>query len=190
MFEPYQGQAITKPKLRLQCNVCGARSATVASMPPTALEGEMLAGFRAQHDATCAVGIGFPNGATSVEMPIIPCGPFGSDKPEPVSTLRPHGYFEYTGPYGETQVGETLSCCHCSTHWEVRKGSGKRRGYCAACGESTCGEPACDECWPRGLREWNAVHGLPERTRPPLLVAVPELPPDLTHLRTTITTED
>lgn len=46
------------------------------------------------------------------------------------------------------QVGDTLQCCHCNMHWEVVKGSGRRRGYCMSCGRPTCGKPSCDPCVP------------------------------------------
>lgn len=169
--------------LRLQCDICGEKSGAVASLPPSALEAAMLAEFRRAHDATCARHdrVNFPAGATSVEPPAevlarAQVGPFGRPKPPPRSAPRPHGHFEYTGPYGERLLGDTLQCCHCQKHWEVRAGSGRTRGWCYRCAASTCGHPACDECVPREQRIENLAAGRPERAPRAPQAPVPGLP--------------
>src|SRR5258708_1244963 len=98
---------------RLQCDICGEKSIAVDN--PNLLtqkEHQAIREFVAQHEATCAVG------STSKEPRYIKqVGPFGSEKPEPQSVLKPHGHFEYIGPYGEQQHGDTLQCAHCPHHW-------------------------------------------------------------------------
>lgn len=159
---------------RLQCEVCGAKSRAVeAPQALGAAEREALLEFRAEHRATCGGGEEVA-GASAASVP--QGGPFGSTKAAPVSARVPHGHFEYTGPYGEIQEGDTLSCCHCRAHWEVRLGSGKLRGYCARCGAYTCGRAACDECVPYERRLENCEAGLPELTPAAPSVLVPALP--------------
>jgi hypothetical protein len=167
-------------KLRLQCDVCGARSAPVDE-EPSGRDRQMLAEFRALHDGCAGVagdtvsawpeGYVFPQG-----------GPFGSPKPPTHSTPRPHGHFERTGPYGELETGDLLSCCHCRHFWEVRVGSGRTRGFCALCHDGrpgtgyTCGRPECDAHVPYEVRLENVEAGRHPLTPPPALAAVPELP--------------
>ena len=138
--------------LRLQCDICGAKSLAIDGLPPSAREEESLSAFRAEHDL-CAVG------AVAHERPVQQCGPWGSPRGEPRSTPRPHGHFEQTGPYGELRSGDTLSCCHCRRHWEVVAGSGRTRGFCTRCMGYTCGAPGCDECVPFEQRQENAEAG-------------------------------
>jgi hypothetical protein len=63
--------------------------------------------------------------------------------------LRPHGVGIINDPDRpqETQF-DTLQCCHCQETWQVRPGSGRRRGFCARCNQVTCGGPGCEECVP------------------------------------------
>ena len=45
--------------------------------------------------------------------------------------------------------GSTLKCCHCGGHFEVVRGSGRKRGFCMKCMDVTCMEPACvTQCVP------------------------------------------
>ena len=46
------------------------------------------------------------------------------------------------------QVASTLQCCHCGGHFQVVKGSGRKRGFCLKCGSVTCGHADCDTCLP------------------------------------------
>lgn len=46
------------------------------------------------------------------------------------------------------EVAHTHQCVHGGEHFEVVKGSGKRRGWCGRCGGPTCGAPVCDPCVP------------------------------------------
>jgi hypothetical protein len=180
--------------MRLQCNLCGSKSIDVSSpifLLMTPAEQQAISEFAALHNLTCANNdpINFPTGACSPEtLTYEAVGPFGSKKPPPVSARKPHGHFEYTGPYGEVQEGDTLSCCHCRRHWQVRKGSGEDRGYCWSCGAVTCGHADCEACVPHAQRQWNIEHGLPELTPKPIMAAVPSLPSGLL-LSTTMTME-
>lgn len=45
-------------------------------------------------------------------------------------------------------IGETHQCVHCGKHWEVIRGSGRKRGYCILCKGVTCGHEACNICVP------------------------------------------
>lgn len=47
-----------------------------------------------------------------------------------------------------TQVATTTQCPHCSAHFVMVRGSGRKRGYCLNCNAVTCGAPACDVCVP------------------------------------------
>jgi hypothetical protein len=51
-----------------------------------------------------------------------------------------------TGRYEE--VAQMLQCVHCQGLWEVKPGSGKRRGFCLRCNAPTCGRAGCDRCKP------------------------------------------
>lgn len=62
------------------------------------------------------------------------------------TAARPHGYFRAEGWHGEVEELDTLQCCHCGSHFPVRPGSGKHRGFCMACSSTTCGRPQCDPC--------------------------------------------
>lgn len=163
---------------RLQCNVCGAKSRSVETPQAlSAVERDALIDFRAEHRETCGDTVEDTTSAESQN--VVHVGPFGSAKPPPVSARKPHGYFEYTGPYGEIQNGDTLSCCHCRAHWEVRLGSGRVRGYCAKCNAYTCGRAACDECIPYEQRLDNCDAGLPELTPRAAQILVPQTPAGL-----------
>lgn len=160
-------------EVKLECIVCGARSRPVSGWPLSGRDEQMLAEFRAEHDATCAAAGGTIHPAPPDELlRAAQVGPFGRDKPPPVSVLSPHGHFEYTGPYGEIQEGDTLSCCHCTRHWEVRLGSGRLRGWCSKCQAHTCGSPLCDVCIPRDQRLDNILAGKPELAPRPAMALV------------------
>lgn len=136
---------------RLQCNICGAKSIGVETLPPSNKEGEAIVEFQREHFINCASSdsIVYPNGVVSPEtLKYKAVGSFGSDKRPLKSILKPHGHVEMTGPYGEQQTGDTLSCCHCRKHWIVRVGSEKVRGFCRNCMGYTCGNIHCDVCVP------------------------------------------
>jgi hypothetical protein len=63
------------------------------------------------------------------------------------SVARPHGTLILTGLDGEKQF-DTLQCCHCSQHFVIIPGSGRKRGFCRCCMQVTCGAEACDRCVP------------------------------------------
>lgn len=63
------------------------------------------------------------------------------------SILRPKGHTWYSQE-GGTVEHDTLQCCHCGIHWEIKPGSGIRRGFCVPCGKVTCGREQCDACLP------------------------------------------
>lgn len=154
---------------RVQCDVCGAKSGYVDSpLAMTDREHRMVREFVREHDANCQPGAAVP------ETPPTQCGPFGSPKSPPQSVRKPHGHFQYTGPYGEIQDGDTLSCCHCGRHWEVRVGSGAERGFCTRCMGYVCG-PTCYECVPKERRLENVEAGRPLLTPTPATVCVPAL---------------
>ena len=88
---------------------------------------------------------------------------------------KPHGHVERTGPYGELQTGDTLSCCHCGCHWEVRAGSGVQRGFCQQCMGYVCGGPDCHDCLPKEARLANLEAGRPLLTPLAPKVLVPGL---------------
>lgn len=165
--------------MRLQCSICGGKSGAVASLPPSAREAAMLAEFRLQHNTVCVNGerLVYPGGAVErePERPVPQGGPFGSPRPPPLAARRAHGHFERTGPYGEQEEGDTLSCCHCSRHWEVRVGSGRTRGFCSRCCGYTCGAAACDVCVPVEARRKNVEAGRPVLTPTPPQILVPDL---------------
>lgn len=60
------------------------------------------------------------------------------------SSLSPKGFLICEG----NVVAETSQCCHCGGHFVIEPGSGKVRGYCARCGDVTCGLQRCDGCVP------------------------------------------
>ncbi len=57
---------------------------------------------------------------------------------------KPSGYIELDG----SVVGETAMCVHCGYHWQIIRGSGRKRGFCTKCMGPTCGRRECDECVP------------------------------------------
>lgn len=56
----------------------------------------------------------------------------------------PHGILLATHWDGTREERDILTCCHCQYAWEVRPGSGKRRGWCARCSGPTCGKRRCE----------------------------------------------
>lgn len=150
---------------RLQCDVCGEKSEPV-TYPYSLNDLVVLANFRSRHDR-CV------NRRLVVVQPLPQVGAFGSVKAVPVHVRKPHGHFAITGPYGEGQEGETLSCCHCGKHWEVRKGSGIDRGFCQNCMGYVCG-PNCYDCIPVEQRLANIEAGRPILTPRTPSILVPE----------------
>jgi len=49
---------------------------------------------------------------------------------------------------GREVCGEMLHCVHCGFMWQVKPGSGKKRGFCQKCSGPTCGRTDCDTCIP------------------------------------------
>lgn len=166
---------------RLECSICGKKSLAVDDPRlVTATELRSLSEFREEHFSSCAGAdsIVYPNGPCTAEVPAevvaaAQTGPFGSAKRPPKAVRKPHGHTERIGPYGEQEEGDTLSCCHCRKHWEVRIGSGRERGFCTLCMGVTCGAPACDACIPFNLRLDNVAAGLPKLTPRPAQAVVP-----------------
>lgn len=65
------------------------------------------------------------------------------------SVKKPAGAVLVDGKY----VGDTRQCVHCSAHWVVEHGSGKKRGWCMNCKGFLCGSPNCmDRCIPLEAR--------------------------------------
>lgn len=65
------------------------------------------------------------------------------------ATVRnPKGYGIITGANGDVIEFDTEQCCHCGRHFQMVKGSGRRRGFCLCCNKITCGNPKCDVCIP------------------------------------------
>ncbi len=89
------------------------------------------------------------------------------------SVLKPAGFIEVTGPYGELKRGETLKCVHCQHSWIVEPGSGKMRGFCQRCNGYTCGGKNCLDCIPAEHRLENIEAGRPELTPKPVMIVVP-----------------
>jgi len=46
------------------------------------------------------------------------------------------------------EVAHTMQCCHCNSHYLLRRNSKTKRGYCLNCSQVTCGRPQCDPCTP------------------------------------------
>jgi len=46
------------------------------------------------------------------------------------------------------EVAETKQCVHCGRQWIWKTGSGRKRGWCLACGGITCGTARCHTCLP------------------------------------------
>lgn len=67
---------------------------------------------------------------------------------------KPHGFILEAG----IVVADTFQCCHCNAHFQMRRGSGKRRGFCMNCDQVHCGEPGCCVCVPfeKKLDEYEA----------------------------------
>lgn len=160
---------------QLQCNVCGAKSISVDNpRAVTRRELDALREFKAEHDTLCWRDdvLNFPQGVVSTLTPPVPCGPFGSEKAQPLSVSKPHGHGEYMGPYGEVVHIDTVSCCHCRRHVEVRKGTLEDGGFCARCynGDSnsgwTCGSERCQLHVPYEVQLDNADAGRPLLTPP------------------------
>lgn len=61
-------------------------------------------------------------------------------------TRRPAGEFIEVQDGRVIREGQTLRCIHCGGHWEIRPGSGRRRGFCFHCNGPTCGQRGCDTC--------------------------------------------
>lgn len=61
---------------------------------------------------------------------------------------RPSGEFVETRDGRVLAEGQTLSCSHCGAHWQVKPGSGRKRGFCSKCMAPTCGSKNCDTCIP------------------------------------------
>jgi hypothetical protein len=168
---------------RLQCQICAAMSDRVGVIP-TERDKAMLREFTAQH-RRCADGlVGYDpaDAVASREDGWTPGqgGPFGSPKAAPVSVRRPHGHVHYTGPYGEEQEADTISCSHCRLHMEWRAGVEKAVGFCWRCYNGkpgsgvTCGSKACEECVPFEQRLCNMEAGRdPLRPRPAQTCVLP-----------------
>lgn len=70
---------------------------------------------------------------------------------------------------GKTVENSTLQCGHCGKHWQVVKGSGRKRGFCTICMKPTCG-PNClvgtKACVPQEQLVSNIEQGRPFDFRP------------------------
>lgn len=59
---------------------------------------------------------------------------------------RPSGEFVERSLDGKIIAeGQTLTCTHCGRIFQVKPGSGIKRGWCFRCGGPTCGSKACTE---------------------------------------------
>lgn len=58
--------------------------------------------------------------------------------------MKESGYIIIDGK----EVGCTMQCPHCNTHFPYQKGSGRIRGYCMRCNKMTCGSEPCMTCIP------------------------------------------
>lgn len=90
-----------------------------------------------------------------------------------LSNRRRSGHFSALGIGGELQDGETLSCVHCQHTWELKKGSGKVRGFCTSCMGYHCGGPQCWDCVPLEQRLENIEKGRPVLTPGATKIFVP-----------------
>lgn len=67
----------------------------------------------------------------------------------PILREKVHGVIVVDG----REVARTLSCAHCGIHWEVKPGSGIKRGFCQDCKAPLCGKKECMVvCTPMGAR--------------------------------------
>lgn len=57
---------------------------------------------------------------------------------------KAHGVFFIDGK----EEGESIQCCHCNGHFNLRPGSGVTRGFCMLCMRVTCGQKKCNACYP------------------------------------------
>ena len=64
------------------------------------------------------------------------------------SVRKPAGTVIVTEEMGIVHTADTLQCCHCGMHWQVRRGSRSDRGFCMKCMKVTCGQKKCDPCYP------------------------------------------
>ena len=46
----------------------------------------------------------------------------------------------------DTEVCDTVQCCHCGCHFPYTSRTSKGRGYCLSCKALWCGAPACAHC--------------------------------------------
>jgi len=53
-----------------------------------------------------------------------------------------------TDENNNTHYRECLKCVHCQHIWIVKRGSGRKRGWCLKCMGPTCGSQSCMECVP------------------------------------------
>ena len=63
----------------------------------------------------------------------------------------PHaaGEFHTADPRtGRKIEGQLLQCVHCQFTWELKPGSGRKRGFCTNCMGPKCGKPECEVCIP------------------------------------------
>ncbi len=167
-------------KWRCECNLCGTKSGIIDDLyAQTAKEAQMLAEFKAEH-ARCAENVQ----GWLPEMAVTPrpldwqpqqVGAFGSPKAEPQSVPKPHGHGEYTGPYGEIQHVDVITCCHCRRGVEVRVGTLGGGGFCALCYNGTansgwtCGRVVCQLHVPYEVQLDNADAGRPLLTPRPAM---------------------
>ncbi len=63
------------------------------------------------------------------------------------SKPKPNSQVIITGEYS-TSGYDMVCCVHCRHHWEVKRGSGKTRGFCYKCMGPTCGSKKCGVCVP------------------------------------------
>jgi hypothetical protein len=159
---------------RLKCDVCGDKSTPVYSKEiMTQLEIDELDNFITLHKNKC-----YRSNLKHV-VPFPQCGAFGIARPNPVHVSKPHGHATYFGPYGEIQTVETLQCCHCQKHWEVRVGSERTRSWCMNCAGPVCGGPNCRECIPKEAKLENQEAGKPINTPLAAKILVPEFPTEV-----------
>lgn len=46
------------------------------------------------------------------------------------------------------EVAETKQCPHCGAHFQIVRGSGRKRPFCMRCMSPTCLRPQCRACVP------------------------------------------